>query len=101
MKLRKHILMKGYLKNPIWDNDLKISMDLSSSCPLPNFRNISIPYMLVSHAAFQFTEYMLRPYPVNQLNRNRRIFNYRLSRAKRISKNAFLFLVNIWRYMYR
>ncbi|KYQ53565.1 Putative nuclease HARBI1, partial [Trachymyrmex zeteki] len=72
-------------------------MDLPPPCPLSNFRNIPIPYMLVGDAAFQLTEYMLRPYPVNQLNRSRRIFNYRLSRARRISENAFSFLVNIWR----
>jgi len=56
-------------------------MDLPPPCPLSNLRNKAILYMLVGDAAFQLNEYTLRPYPNNQLNRDTKIFNYRLSRA--------------------
>ncbi|KYM96693.1 hypothetical protein ALC62_12641 [Cyphomyrmex costatus] len=42
-------------------------VDLPPPCPLSN--HLPIPYMLVGDAAFQLTEYILRPYSSNQLNR--------------------------------
>jgi len=72
-------------------------MDLPPPCPLSNLRNKAIPYMLVGDAAFQLNEYTLRPYPNNQLNRDTKIFNYRLSRAKRVVENAFGIMASKWR----
>ena len=48
-----------------------------------------IPYFFVGDAAFPLKTYMLRPYPGRYLSESRRIFNYRLSRARRIIENTF------------
>ena len=44
-----------------------------------------MPYVIVEDEAF----HLLRPYPGKDLSIDKRIINYRLSRARRISENAF------------
>lgn len=50
----------------------------------------ALPFTLVGDEAFPLTQYMLRPYPRSgRLDRRKNIFNYRLSRARRIVENVF------------
>jgi hypothetical protein len=51
------------------------------------------PYVLVADEAFQLNEHFVRPEWKKDLNDNRRIFNYRLSRAHQVVENAFGILV--------
>ena len=53
-----------------------------------------VPYMIVADDAFPLKEYLQKPYSQNGLNKEKRIFNYRLSRARRIVENAFGILSN-------
>jgi len=55
---------------------------------LPN-DDVDIPYFLVGDDAFALRPYMMKPYPQYRLTKEERIFNYRLSRARRVSENAF------------
>jgi len=49
-----------------------------------------LPFVLVGNEAFPLTRYMMRPYPRSgRLNRRKNVFNYRLSRARRIVENVF------------
>ncbi|XP_018400729.1 PREDICTED: uncharacterized protein LOC108778129 [Cyphomyrmex costatus] len=49
-----------------------------------------LPFVLVGDEAFPLTRYMMMPYSRSgKLNRRKNIFNYRLSRARRIVGNVF------------
>ena len=47
------------------------------------------PYVIVADDAFALKPYMLKPYGQRNLTPDKRIFNYRLSRARRVVESAF------------
>lgn len=57
----------------------------------------SLPYVFVADEAFPLKENLLRPYPGRQIPERQRLFNYRLSRARRIIENAFGIFCQKWR----
>ncbi|XP_018363696.1 PREDICTED: uncharacterized protein LOC108761585 [Trachymyrmex cornetzi] len=66
-----------------------------------NNTDLEFPYVLLGDEAFPLSTYMMRPYPRSgQLNISRKIFNYRLSQARRTVECAFGILVARWR-LYR
>ena len=70
-------------------------LNLPKATPLPG-RRTPVPYVLTGDDAFALTRYMMKPYPQSGLTTERRIFNYRLSRKRRISENAFGIMPNRW-----
>jgi hypothetical protein len=52
-----------------------------------------LPYVFIGDEAFSLRKDFLKPCNVKQLTRERKIFNYRLSRARRIIENVFGILV--------
>lgn len=48
-----------------------------------------IPYCIVADDAFPLKTHIMKPYSDRKLTTAQRIFNYRLSRARRIIENVF------------
>ena len=53
-----------------------------------------LPFVIIADDAFPLKTNLLKLYAFRGLTRENHIFNYRLSRARRISKNAFGILAN-------
>lgn len=58
---------------------------------------INIPHVFVGDEAFALRPDFMKPFSQQTLNDERRIFNYRLSRARRVVENAFGILCNRFR----
>ncbi|XP_067009911.2 uncharacterized protein [Anabrus simplex] len=75
------------------DGSIKIPADepLASHGP-------SLPFVFVGDEAFPLKRYLMRPFPRDQVHNNepKGVFNYRLSRARRIVENTFGILVSQW-----
>ncbi|KAE9543209.1 hypothetical protein AGLY_003120 [Aphis glycines] len=74
----------------LYRNQLQIPDPVS----LPLTENNLQPFVFVADEAFELHTNLLRPYPGRKLNNTCRIFNYRLSRARRTVECAFGVLAN-------
>lgn len=72
-------------------------LNLPEAKPLPGSNGPPLPFVFLGDEAFPLNNNFLKPYPRQNLNNQRRIFNYRLSRARRIVECAFGILSNKWR----
>ncbi|KAE8291511.1 hypothetical protein D5F01_LYC11119 [Larimichthys crocea] len=74
------------------------TLDVPPSTSLPGAAHLGdVPHVMVGDAAFPLKPYLMRPYPGLNINHQKRIFNYRLSRPRMVVENAFGILSSRWR----
>ncbi|XP_046401558.1 uncharacterized protein LOC124167622 [Ischnura elegans] len=71
-------------------------LNLPASRPLPG-KAIPVPYVFIADDASPLTNRILKPYPFRDLTPEKRVYNFRLSRAQRVVENAFGILTNRFR----
>ncbi|XP_046409143.1 putative nuclease HARBI1 [Ischnura elegans] len=74
------------------------SLHIPPNIALPG-RVLGVPHVIVADDAFPLQYNIMKPYPDRGLSLQKRNFNYRLSRARRTSENAFGILANRFRIL--
>ena len=72
------------------------TLGFPDSEPLPN-DDIPMPYFILVEDVLPLRSWLLKPYSHRGLSNEERIFNYRLSRARRVVENTFGILAHRWR----
>ncbi|CAH1973594.1 unnamed protein product [Acanthoscelides obtectus] len=75
------------------------TLNFPQNSPLPG-RTKQTPYVLIGDAVFPLCDYLIKPYSGNhERGSMKRIFNYRLSRARRVVENAFGIASSVFRVL--
>lgn len=74
------------------------TLNIPESAPL---QQDILPFVLVGDEAFALDTHLLRPFGGHNLTVTKKIFNYRLTRARRFVECAFGILANKWRILHR
>lgn len=77
------------------------SLDIPKPCPLTENHDTALPYVIVGDEAFGLMENLMRPYGGKQLTFEKKIFNYRLTLARRYVECTFGIASNKWRILHR
>lgn len=77
------------------------SLDIPEPKLITNNDDDKLPYVIVADEAFGMMENLMRPYGGNMLPHAKKIFNYRLSLARRYVECTFGIMCNKWRILHR
>lgn len=91
-----------FLKSELGKQILNGTFRFPEDSVLPG-SNIIVPNVIVGDEAFRLHKHIMKPFPrkVGRDDDSKRIFNYRLSRARRVTENAFGLLSQVFRVFYQ
>ncbi|KAL4720970.1 hypothetical protein ACJJTC_019230 [Scirpophaga incertulas] len=89
-----------YKNTKLYSLMVKDKLNLPTPTPLEG-RDKVIPYFLLGDSAFALTKNMLKPFPgqTHAKGTLERVFNYRLSRARRVVENVFGIMAQVFRVL--
>jgi len=75
---------------------------IDGSLNLPNNENNdeNLNFSFICDEAFALHEHVLKPYPQKSLTNEKRIYNYRISRARNVVENAFGLITSVFRILH-
>lgn len=91
-----NVFKQSIMRKKLLENDFNIPGNKT----LPNSNGPPKPFVLVGDEAFPLQKNIMRPYPSGNIDREKQIFNYRLSRARRCVECSFGLLCNKWRVLH-
>ena len=92
----------GVLSHSVFGQALESnSLSLPPDRALPGTTSPNVSFVFVGDAAFPLKRNMMRPYPGRNLPEAQAVYNYRLSRARRVIENTFGILASRWRIFRR
>lgn len=77
------------------------TLNIPESKPISNVDATPLPHVFVADDAFGLSKQIMCPYAGKILPHSKRIFNYRLSRARRYIECTFGIMTNKWRIFHR
>ncbi|XP_022161759.1 uncharacterized protein LOC111027671 [Myzus persicae] len=91
-----------FLKSLIGQHILNGSFRFPEESALPG-SNIVVPHVVVGDEAFRLHPNIMKPYSRKSSlgDASKKVFNYRLSRARRVTENAFGLLSQVFRVFYQ
>lgn len=90
------IFQNSLLHQKLVNNEIK----LPQGCSLTPGSDV-LPFVILGDEGFGLSKYIMRPYGGKFLPLIKRVFNYRLSRARRFIECTFGILANKWRIFHR
>lgn len=91
----------GIFKNSTFYKKLSEgNLNIPDDKPLPGSR-IVLPHVFIGDEAFGLSNNLMRPYGGKSLSISKRVYNYRLSRARRFIECSFGIMTNKWRILHR
>ncbi|GBO43734.1 Protein ALP1-like [Araneus ventricosus] len=88
-------------RSGLWESIVAGKHPLPEEKCLPGTESTNVPYFFVGDEAFGLHKHLLRPFGGSNLSVNKKVFNYRLSRARRFVECTFGILSNKWRIFHR
>lgn len=80
---------------------MKNALNIPDPKPISTLNTEPMPHVIVGDEAFGLSENIMRPYGGKNLTVTKKVFNYRLSRARRYIECTFGILSNKWRIFHR
>jgi len=88
-----------FRKSNFWKHFTAGQLDLPGDKPLPSNdsrEGTPVPHVLLGDEVFDLSKNLLGPYPSKNLSHEKRIYNYRHERARRVVECTFGILSNKW-----
>lgn len=90
-----------FARTPFYKKLENNELNIPRGQPLPGTAGTNMPFTFIGDEAFSLSPNIMRPFSGKVLSDKKRVFNYRLSRARRNVESAFGILSNKWNIFHK